>query len=1311
MTVNNAPTFTPPPPGAGMVIVPVGLSSDSVSATTLLADGKILMAGQSSNGSRSDFSLIRLNANGSLDTSFSGDGKVIIRVGATDDSVSDMTLQADGKILVAGTISNPSKAFGVIRLNTNGSLDNSFDSDGMAMFFDLDGANNGRAITLQADGKIILAGYREDYFRNIDFCLIRLNANGSLDTSFDGDGKAIIPVGVRTRFDYVSDMSLQADGKILVLGTSYNSNTTDSEFSLIRLNTNGSLDTSFDGDGKAFISVGTSWDLASTIKLQTDGKILVTGNSFVSSVESRFSMIRLNTDGSLDTSFDTDGKVIGMSGESGSTITLQSDGKILVLTSGSVNPSFGLIRLNANGSRDTSFDGDGKAIVSVGTTWFAPTNINLQADGKILVAGSSHNGGNTDFNLIRLNANGSQDTSFSLTPASYTLGGTVDYNENSSAITLDSTAAISDPELTTLNNYQGNYNGASVTLVRSTGANAQDVFSASGNLYFAGNVAVSSGLGINIGNVSQSSGTLTITFNSNATQALVNEALSSLTYANSSDTPPASVQINWTFSDGNSGVQGTGGALTATGSTTVNIYSVNDAPTGSVTISGTATQGQTLTASNTLADADGLGTVSYQWKAGGVNISGATGSTYMLTQSDVGKAITVVASYTDSRNTAESVTSSATSSVANVNDAPTGSVTISRTATQGQTLTASNTLADADGLGIRNYQWKAGGVNISGATGSTYTLTQSEVGKAITVAANYTDGGNTAESVTSSATSSVANVNDAPTGSVTISGTAAQGQTLTASNTLADADGLETISYQWKAGGVNISGATGSTYMLTQSDVGKVITVVASYTDGGNTAESVTSSATSSVANVNDAPTGSVTISGTATLGQTLIASNTLTDADGLGTVSYQWKAGGVNISGATSSTYTLTQSEVGKTIKVVASYTDGGNTAESVTSSATSSVANVNDAPTGGVTISGTAAQGQTLTAINTLADVDGIPDSGAGVISYQWNADGVGIFGAKGLNYTLTQGQVGKVISVTANYTDSLGTAETVTSSTTSPVAGVIGRVNGAPTGSVTISGTATQGQTLTASNTLADADGLGTVSYQWKAGGVNISGATGSTYTLTQSAVGKAITVVVSYTDSGNTAESVTSSATSSVGNVNDAPTGSVTISGTALQGQTLTAANNLADADGLGAISYQWKADGVNISGATSSTLTLAQAQVGKTVTVAASYTDGGNTAESVVSIATASVQALATGSNLTGQIYQWKSHTLLSGAEISLAGLVNPVLVNNATPLYEFKNVELNSATGVVQMGLWMNLSASIKNFDLNLKNEEGQALG
>jgi methionine-rich copper-binding protein CopC len=375
--------------------------------------------------------------------------------------------------------------------------------------------------------------------------------------------------------------------------------------------------------------------------------------------------------------------------------------------------------------------------------------------------------------------------------------------------------------------------------------------------------------------------------------------------------------------------------------------------------------------------------------------------------------------------------------------------------------------------------------------------------------------------------------------------------------------------------------------------------------------------------------------------------------------------------------------------------------TVDSAVATVLLTVTAVNDSQTGAVTISGTATQGQTLTAANTLADADGM-----GTISYQWKTDGVNISGATSSTLTLTQAEVGKAITVVASYTDLGNTAESVTSNATSAIA----NVNDAPTGTVSISGTATQGQVLTAANTLADADGLGTISYQWKADGVNISGATSSTLTLAQAQVGKAISVTASYTDLGSTAESVTSSATSSVVNVNDAPSGSVTISGATKQGEALTAANSLADADGLGTISYQWKADGVNISGATSSTLTLSQAQVGKAISVAAIYTDGGNTAESVVSTATASVQALATGSNLTGQIYQWKSHTLLSGAEISLAGLSSPVLPNNAKHLYELKNIEHNSATGVVQVGLWMNLNASIKNFDLNLKNEEGQAL-
>ena len=493
-----------------------------------------------------------------------------------------------------------------------------------------------------------------------------------------------------------------------------------------------------------------------------------------------------------------------------------------------------------------------------------------------------------------------------------------------------------------------------------------------------------------------------------------------------------------------------------------------------------------------------------------------------------------------------SATASSGITVNNVNDAPTGSVTIDNmNPAEGDALTASNTLADADGLsGPVSYQWQRNGVAIAGATGGTYTTTQADVGAVITVVASYTDDQGTPESVSSAATAAVTNVNQAPTGSVTIDNmNPAEGDVLTASNTLADADGLSgPIGYQWQRNGVAIAGATSSTYTTTQADVGAVLRVVASYTDDQGTAESVTSGATAAVTNINDAPTGAVTIDNlTPAEGDLLTASNTLADADGLsGPIGYQWQRNGVAIGGATGSTYTTTQADVGAVLTVVASYTDDEGTLESVASAATAAVTNVNDAPTGAVTIDNlTPAEGDLLTASNTLADADGL----SGPISYQWQRDGVAIAGATGSTYTTAQADVGGVLTVVASYTDDQGTAESVTSGATAAVT----NVNDAPTGAVTIDNlTPAEGDLLTASNTLADADGIsGPIGYQWQRDGVAIAGATGSTYTTTQADVGAVLTVVASYTDDEGTLESVASAATAAVTNVNAAPTGSVTI----------------------------------------------------------------------------------------------------------------------------------------------------------------------
>ncbi len=462
--------------------------------------------------------------------------------------------------------------------------------------------------------------------------------------------------------------------------------------------------------------------------------------------------------------------------------------------------------------------------------------------------------------------------------------------------------------------------------------------------------------------------------------------------------------------------------------------------TGAVTITGTATQGQTLTADTSgISDPDGPSslTFTYQWKRDGSAISSATQETYTLTQADVGAAITVTVSWTDAGSTVETLISDATSNVANLNDAPTGAVTITGTVTQGQTLTAdTSTISDPDGPSSLTftYQWTRGGNPISSATGRTYTLTQADVGKAITVTVSWTDAGSTVETLISAATANVANTNDSPTGAVTITGTATQGETLTAdTSTISDPDGPSslTFTYQWKRGGSAISSATGRTYTLTQADVGAKITVTVTWTDARGTSESLTSTATANVANVNDSPTGAVTITGTATQGETLTAdTSTISDPDGPSspTFSYQWKHGGSAISSATSGTYILTQADVGKAITVTVSWTDAHGASESLTSAATSNVANVNDPPTGAVTLTGTVTQGETLTAVtSTIVDPDG-PDRLT--FTYQWTRGGNPISGATQATYTLTQADVGAKITVTVTWTDSGSTVETLTS-----------------------------------------------------------------------------------------------------------------------------------------------------------------------------------------------------------------------------------------------------------------------------------------
>lgn len=562
MAINSVPGFTI----GGKVITAIGPGNDTAYSVLVQSDGKIVLAGNSSNGISSSFALARYNPDGSLDMSFGAGGTTTTSFSFMDFGAGAVLLP-DGKILVGGFGDfGGGFDFMLVRYNADGSVDSSFGLNGMVRTSvgDDDSANE---IIIQPDGKILLVGSSTQN-SDRDFSVVRYNADGSLDLAFGIGGSAKIGAPLALSEGANSVIHLP-NGQILLAG--FSETLGIRTFALARLHADGSPDFGFAGTGITTTPIGPGNAAVNSIVVQSDGKILAAG---FSGFDGDLTVIRYRADGVVDGSFGIGGKVVvpfGFGMDSAESMILQPDGKILVggLVQNGPNFDFVLLRLNPDGSHDFSFGAAGRTVMPVGQMDDMGFSLALLPDGKILLAGRADG----DFGLVRFNANGSLDSAFNLRN---TLDATPTFAEDGSAVVLDGDVAVYDAELSSF----GAYSGATLTLARAGGANADDVFAASGTLAPFVPGGVISVNGFQIGTVAlNSGGTLVLSFGPGATEQLVAQALRQITYANTSDAPPATVDIVWTFFDGNGGQQGTGGVGSTSGTTKVTIVAQDDAAT------------------------------------------------------------------------------------------------------------------------------------------------------------------------------------------------------------------------------------------------------------------------------------------------------------------------------------------------------------------------------------------------------------------------------------------------------------------------------------------------------------------------------------------------------------------------------------------------------------------------------------------------------------------------------------------------------------------------------------------------------------
>jgi uncharacterized delta-60 repeat protein len=327
----------------GVITIPIAGSVTSIA--TQPDNNKIISVVIHDTGSAFEYFLIRHTVTGTLDTSFNATGIVKLPVNSHLEAAADILIQPDNKIVVACKKVIPQDVTIIARYNTDGNLDTSFNGTGIITNTIGLISHSGPSLALNSSGKIVVVGSGSGYG-----FVAQYNSNGSLDTDFNG-------TGVVTKTAHAgTSLAIQADGKIISAGGTLGSITPD--FSVVRYNSDGSLDTSFNSTGMATVDIGGGWDLGSSVAIQSNGKIVVGGNSWNSSTNSYdFAVVRFDEQGKLDQSWNGTGFVTTpVNGDvSFPRLAIQFDGKILIAGNQSTpsNGEVGLMMVRSVG--DSSF--------------------------------------------------------------------------------------------------------------------------------------------------------------------------------------------------------------------------------------------------------------------------------------------------------------------------------------------------------------------------------------------------------------------------------------------------------------------------------------------------------------------------------------------------------------------------------------------------------------------------------------------------------------------------------------------------------------------------------------------------------------------------------------------------------------------------------------------------------------------------------------------------------------------------------------------------------------------------------------------